>query len=221
MQSNFIFDPVKHVYTLDGKPLTGVTTVLRVISKGDGLLQWAVNLAVEAMQAGKEPQDAKVAWKTKRDTAGTKGTDLHSEVESFVKACIHLDNGNPTAGCHESVAPFKEWAQSEKIRFTASEQRVFSRDLWLAGTYDLLLEKDGKKFIADVKTSKAIYPSYFYQMAAYRLMLEGMGVKDIEGAIVIRLNGGVETQYRYDYDTDKDAFLGALAIYRANATYGV
>ena len=33
----------KHAHTYDGKPMYGVTTVLGVVSKGDGLIQWSAH----------------------------------------------------------------------------------------------------------------------------------------------------------------------------------
>ncbi len=40
----FTFDEANHLYMLDGRPLTGVTTILGVIAK-PALIQWAANLA--------------------------------------------------------------------------------------------------------------------------------------------------------------------------------
>src|SRR3990167_9414076 len=40
------FDEENHLYTLDDKPITGVTTILKTISKPQ-LIQWSANMAVE------------------------------------------------------------------------------------------------------------------------------------------------------------------------------
>ena len=57
----------------------------------------------------------------------------------------------------------------------------------------------------------------FFQIAAYRLMLEEMGEQDYHGGCVVLLpkEGGMETHYSYDYEGDKEAFLAALKLYRA------
>src|SRR5258706_9744366 len=61
----------------------------------------------------------------------------------------------------------------------ASEQVIFSPTYRYAGTYDALLEIDGKRYIVDFKTTNAgrkapqgIYPEYFIQLGAYALARE-------------------------------------------------
>lgn len=45
MNKSFVYNQEKHTYTLDGREMTGVTTVLRVAGDKSGLIQWAANLA--------------------------------------------------------------------------------------------------------------------------------------------------------------------------------
>ena len=58
-------------------------------------------------------------------------------------------------------------------------------------------------------------------MAAYRLAWEEMGGKELKGGCVIRMgkDESFEVGWRYDFTTDLSAFLGALQIYRAKATF--
>ena len=70
--------------------------------------------------------------------------------------------------------------------------------MWCAGTTDLVLEIKGKKYIGDVKTSSAIYPEHFYQMAGYRAMLEEMGETGFDGSVVIRI--GKDGKFNEDKD---------------------
>jgi hypothetical protein len=111
----FSFDEATHSYLLDGRPLTGVTTILSVIAK-PALIQWSANLAaaeafktgtVEGLKAAIEAYDkidteaareldkAFPAWKaartthTKRKTAAADiGTKAHKWIEEYVKASI-------------------------------------------------------------------------------------------------------------------------------------
>lgn len=255
-KTDFYFDEATHTYYLDGKRLYGVTNILNSWGKG-GLIQWAVNMAVDHIK--KNPNDfdgAKKAHITVRDDAASKGTDVHAMVEAYVRSLIKENEGLAHHSVLEAfekdpiknpqVQKFLEWAVGEQITFLDAEQRVYSREHWYAGTFDILLEKDGKRFIADVKTGKAVYPNYFYQMAAYRLALEEMTsgldmelsearergysftamqledlLEPIQGAMVIRLgkDGSFEVKERYDYTTDKNAFLGILAAFKADQTY--
>lgn len=210
------FDKQNHIHLLDGKPLHGVTTVLGdIISKGDGIIHWAWKL-------GKEGKD----WKDNRDDAGTKGTDVHALVEDYVNDCMENNKGKATLRVTDDVNPigrFVEWAIASDVTFLASEKNVYSKDLWVGGICDLILEINGKRFIGDVKTSKRIYWSQFLQMGAYQLCLEEMGEKPFDGSVIIRIgkDGTFETQSSYDMTRDKEGFTHALALYKIKKTFGV
>ncbi len=244
----FAFDADTHSYYYDGKPMTGVTTILQVIGKP--LTWWAAGMALGELGwtnpkfvprekgiqiAGKARKNFFITneqyydWlqdcyrahdKAKKD-AGEHGTDLHALAEEYIKTCIETNDGKPLQAAPKELEKFVEWAVKENVRFLESEKKVYSAIHWYAGTLDLLAEKDGKPFIADIKTGKSIYPEYHFQMAAYTLANTEMGGKKLSGSCVIRLgkDGGFEVGWRYDHATDISAFLGALAIYRAKATF--
>ena len=236
---NFTFNKEKHYYELDGKRMYGVTTVLGVIAK-PALIPWAVKTATDYIKTNCQQDElmrylvnladleaAKSAHRKKKEDAGEKGTDLHSQIETHIKWCIDNNKGFScisTEGMGQ-LDHFTKWATNNNIQFLASEKQVYSESMWCAGTTDMVFIKDSKKFVGDVKTSSAIYPEHFYQMAAYRMMLEEMGESEFEGSVVIRIgkdgkfNGNKDVQYRYDYNTDRNAFLGALAIFKAGESY--
>ena len=223
----FEFNEKNHRYTLDGKPLTGVTTVLGVIAK-PALIQWSANMAVDyILENGIESaEEARKAHCRKRDESAELGTDVHAECEKYVLECI-ANGGEAMLTPHENkqVQHFIDWATKNKVKFLESEKRVYDAELWIAGTFDGLCEIDGKKFIFDIKTSKAIWKEAFYQMGAYVMMYEKMENEKIDGTFVIRLgkdekfNEEKDVQFRYDLETDKKAFLSALTLYRANSTF--
>lgn len=228
----FRFDKEAHAYFLDDKPLNGVTTILSVIAK-PALIGWAANMVASTIKE-KAPRTvnmiyevteellefARTAHTRKKEDAGLKGTDIHSKVESLVKEAIQANGGllaPDTKSDTPQVQKFIDWALENKVKFIDSEKSVYSRESWYAGTFDLVLEIDGKKYIADVKTSSGIYPEAFLQMAAYQNALEEMGEHgDIQGAAVINLDkkGGFKVGMNYDYEGNRLAFLGALVLYR-------
>ena len=238
---NFTFNKEEHYYELDGKRMYGITTILGVIAK-PALIQWAANMVVEyvmniAKQDGKGNytcndevlKEARYAHKKKKESAGEKGTDTHSLIEDYIKLMIADQDGiakSITDGHNNPmVEHFIQWAVKNKIKFLVSEKQLYSESAWTAGTCDMTFEQDGKKYVGDIKTSSAIYPEHFYQMAAYRMMLEEMGETDFVGSAVIRIgkdgkfNEDKDVKYRYDHETDLKAFLGALAIFKAGETY--
>ena len=244
----FTFNKEQHYYELDGKRLYGVTTVLGVIAK-PALIPWAVKMAIDyikenssgfQMFEGQQTKfynginddlldKAKAAHRKKKEDAGAKGTDAHEIIEGLIKESIAINNGNLVSGLHDNqqVKNFIDWAVKNQVKFLASEKQLYSESAWVAGTTDMVFEMNGKKYVGDVKTSSAIYPEHFYQMAAYRMMLEEMGETGFDGSVVIRIgkdgkfNEEKDVQYRFDYKTDLNAFLGALAIFKAGETYKV
>ncbi len=225
---NFEFNEKTHRYYLDGKQMTGVTTILGILAK-PALISWAANMAVDYLK--KNPEDwegAKKAHITKRDKAADTGTLMHAIAETMVKNAIKNTGGYITEEftVDESLSPevskmvgnFLNWAKG--IKFLASEERVYHAELFYAGTFDFVCEIEGRKYIGDLKTSSGIYgKEYNFQMAGYRKAMEYSNPeleKNIHGAIVVRCGkkGDFETKESFDYETDLQGFLACLKLYR-------
>src|SRR3990167_4843288 len=103
--ANFTFNEKEHLYELDGKPMTGVTTILSVIAK-PALIQWAANEAVKYItehiaelltfpivkeNVDKILEEARNAHRRKKEDAGSKGTDIHKEIEGMIKVFLLTD----------------------------------------------------------------------------------------------------------------------------------
>jgi hypothetical protein len=269
---DFRFEPKAHVYTLNGKPMHGVTSILGVISK-PALVPWAARMAVEYIKensltatstvadADGRPEEvlnyykvyeetldeAKNAHRKKKEDEAEKGTDVHALVEEWVGLCIEYNAGEPKLVFQlaermyilpSAIDAFARWATKEKIRFIASEQRLYSKQLWVAGTCDLIFEKDGKRYIGDIKTYKKIWDRVpLIQCAGYALMWEEMQIaeqtkdlqngdiivaKQIDGYCVIRIKDNeFEAVWSGDPEGDKQAFLAAVTLYKALKNWGV
>lgn len=238
LSDRFTFNKANHKYYLDGKPLTGVTTVLGVIAK-PALIQWAANEAIKYIRetqpkpvkiAGVDMviytkdqlsdllDTARVASTTKRDGMADIGTAVHAWLEKFVKG----KNPKPNKKLDHITKNFVEWAHKNQIKFLKSEVRVFSEKHWFAGTFDLLFEMNGKIYIGDIKTGSGIYGREpFAQMAGYQICLEEAGYKAVQGRMIIRCgrDGAFETKESLDFETDKKIFLSALDLYRGLKTF--
>jgi hypothetical protein len=208
---------------LDDKPLTGVTTILSVIAK-PALIQWAANMAIDyVLKHGLEKEkEARLAHRKKKEEAGQKGTDIHALIEAEVKNAIKNTNGYFIEKWKEQydspqILHFIDWAIKEKVKFLASEKRVYSEKYWYAGTFDFLCEIKGKIYLGDTKTSSGIWPEFWYQTSAYQNALQECEPETkIDGHIIVNLtkDGKIKVEYNYDYELNRKAFMGALAIYR-------
>ena len=231
----FKFEAKNHSYTLDGKPLTGCTTVLGVIAKPN-LIQWAANEAVNFVRNEWKSDviysqeaielilnKAKTAHRRKKEEAGQKGADVHAVIEDIIKFAIKEDEGMIMMNTHETpqVRNFIEWAIENKIKFLESEKKVYSQKHWTAGTADFTCLINGRKWIGDIKTSSGIYDrTPMAQTAAYRMMLEEMGEKDFVGSVIVNIkkdgkfNKEEDVYWSEDFQEDLSLFLGALQVYR-------
>jgi len=236
----FEFNEKEHLYTLGGKPLTGVTTILGVIAK-PALIQWAANEAVECVdkmiwetqilpyeyvngdarviitdkQLREILETARTAHARKRDKSADIGTLAHSFVETYIKT----DNFVPVEDkqVNDMVTQFIVWAQKNKVKFLASEKTVWSREFFFGGTFDFLCEMDGRTYLGDYKTSSGIYFEMFLQCAAYQLALQEHEPElKIDGHIIINTTktGILNVETHYDYEATKEGFLACLKLYR-------
>jgi len=113
---------------------------------------------------------------------------------------------------------FNNWATDNNVEFLESELHVYSEKLWIGGILDFVLKLDGKTYIGDLKTSTGIYPEHFFQMSAYDLCLEHMGIDHhIDGYIVVNIpkEGRLKVKTTTDRSANKEAFLSALALHKA------
>ena len=178
-RSLLTFNPNNHGHYYDGKRLLSVTTALGTISKGDGLVQWAVNCAVDYTRANlpldvNSDEDmqhsemvlagAKTAWKAVRDEAASIGTIAHDWVERYLKGEDPNWPDNPFA--RRSAEAALEWIKSVKWESIAIEHQVYIPELGVAGICDWYARINGVLAIPDWKTSKSLHSTYAYQTAA-------------------------------------------------------
>lgn len=236
MTDNFQFDDKKHVYTLDGKRLYGVTSVLGVIAK-PALIGWSAKMVTEWINENCPTNDsgvfqvtkadleiAKNAHRKKKEEAGDVGTDVHALCEEQIKMAIATNQGYLTLlkmPENPMVQKFIVWAVENQVQFLASEKKMYSREMWVAGTCDFTAKIGDKLYMGDIKTSSGIYGrEYFFQCAGYILMAEEHGEK-FDASIIVRLgkDGSFETKESHDLDTDKKGFKSALDLFKALETF--
>jgi len=249
------FDKKEHVHTLNGKPLTGTSSVINVLSKP--LTYWASGLACEcfgwlnpkkhendavqnALRSGFEMvkaldldsyasllDRAYRAHATKLKEAAATGTDLHAELERFVKWSMGKDVVK--VGVFDpKIHPFIDWANLNVKRFIASEAHCYSERLWVGGIVDAVAElNDGSYAVIDFKSSKEAYPGQFIQAAGYAIQIMENGLfsedgkhskkldKNIASLIVVPFGATkVEPYIRNNVDEYSKAFESVVGLYR-------
>lgn len=191
MANRLVFDPVKHIYFLDGKYIPGVSSIL----KNAGLVDLSGI-----------PQDV-------LERARDFGVAVH-------KACELEDLGTlDIESLSDPVIPHLEaWRKFKKendVIIEEIELPVFSEKWWIAGTLDRIILSGDKRKLLDIKTSSSIYPSMKIQEAGYKTAYEEMtGVKISERLIVQLLKDGTYKLTPCNDEVDLQVFYAAVQIYR-------
>jgi hypothetical protein len=187
--------------TADGTPLfiAGVTSILGRMGK-PALIPWASNMAAEyflstllsdadrsdpnssvtitVAEAEEIAKYARKAYAVKTKGAADVGKLVHAFAEAYLKG--DKASAEPKqkltpeelAQYHNGVSAFKLWMKDHEVEIIASERVLFSKRWMYAGTTDLVARINGKKCVADFKTSSGLYVDMSLQLAAYRIALE-------------------------------------------------
>lgn len=197
------------IYRLaNGQRIPSVTTVLGILAK-PALLEWAYQCGLDG-----------VDYKQIRDDSAGVGTLAHSLIVSDL-----LSKDNSTEGYAEKDVKlaqrcrlsFREWTGGRTFKNILVETPLVSEKFCFGGTPDWFGEIDGVSTLLDFKTSGAIYPEYFHQVAAYRQLLVEAGHK-VEVIKILRLPKSevevAEERTLKNLDAHWKIFLACLSIYQ-------
>lgn len=161
----------------------GVTTILSATLAKD-LMQWAVDCCVEYLQAKlpviteEDLREGANEYKVRRDSGAGTGSEAHALVEQFLKGVVPAIDHSSQEATNAYLA-FCKWFEAAKPTILNVEEVIYSASLSYAGTYDAMLDIDGKVVLCDLKTTNAsrkapngVYAENFIQLGAYALAHE-------------------------------------------------
>ena len=170
--------------TDDGDFVPSVTTILEAYPKGAAYYSWL-------KEHGKDADEI-------RDEAGRRGSVVHKLTEDYdMGAEVNLVNPNGSI-----YYKLNEWAMFERyVEFRSRfqfvtdciELNIISKELGFAGTIDRVINMNGERILLDIKTSNAIYPSYWLQLAAYNALLLEAGIQ-VDKVAILWLNAKTRTE---------------------------
>lgn len=237
------YDPVNHLYKIDGKPVTGTTTALSLFqSDFNSIKKWVARMTAEAMIRGVREAEPKVTLKNLKEVAkmaisahieeleksGERGKYVHEEIKKIVREAIGKNKGRIMAKDRHSdqrVTKFLMWSRENKWVWHHSEKMVYSETAWVAGRFDLVgtqgTGKDKKTYMVDIKTGGVYDRTPFAQLANYRRCYEEIGMNPaINAQMVLRLTDKEGRVKKSDvlvsehYKDDLDLFNACLSVYR-------
>lgn len=190
-----IFDQVGHLYTIDGRTIPSVTTVIDEMMATDK--QWF--------------------RKHHRD----RGSSIHSLVRQIAwlehpSSENEWDETADTPGIVPCGRAFRRFCRETGFQVTHTEQSLYSESMRVAGTLDLVGILGGKVALIDVK-SGSVPPTVDLQTAAYqRLVLDSMGIK-VDARYSLKLRAESERgEFKFrecGSQSDINVFIGLLNGY--------
>ncbi|MFW9991942.1 MAG: PD-(D/E)XK nuclease family protein [Candidatus Odinarchaeota archaeon] len=194
--------------TRDGKRVPSVTTILNILNK-PALIDWAWKCGCEGLD-----------YKAVRDDAASVGTLAH-----YLIMC-HLKKEKPDlkeysqddiSRAENCLIKYWDWEREHPIKPIMVEESLVSEKYGFGGTIDCLAELNNEVLLIDHKTGRAIYHEMFYQLAAYKALLEENGHL-IKNARILRIgrdeNEGFEERVTKDLGGQWELFKHCLKIYK-------
>lgn len=151
----------------------------------------------------KRCDDAYKAHSVKLNDSADAGTDLHSELERYVKN--KMVNGIVELSDYiEKTHPFILWAEENVKQWLWSEMNTYSKELWVGGISDAGCELNtGEYAIIDFKSSKEAYESQFIQIAGYAIQIEENGGFNKSGLKTFTLDKPITKYIVVPFGADK------------------
>tara|TARA_R110001583_G_scaffold40788_9_gene130184 strand:+ start:6849 stop:7622 length:774 start_codon:yes stop_codon:yes gene_type:complete len=150
--------PDSRYYKRNGKYYPSITYVLSCYPKGKFFQDWLKKVGYSADFIVKK--------------AGEEGTQVHEMIEDYLnnKELKFLSlNGNPLYDpkVWQMFLRFVDWWEIYNPKLIETEVHLFSDNIKVAGTCDLICEIDGEIWIIDFKTSNSIQTTHELQTAIY------------------------------------------------------
>ena len=173
----------RYYWTEDGQFVPSVTTILDAYPKDAGYYMWLKSVG----------QDAD----TIRDEAGRRGSTVHEMTEAYdrgAEVSLLTEDGHLGYKVSEwsMFERYVEFMQRFTPRIVMTEQNFVNAELGWAGTVDRVMTIGNVTMLVDIKTSNAIYPAYWLQLAAYRRLLEEAGIF-VDQVAILWLNAKTRT----------------------------
>lgn len=188
MATEFLTSDSEHWY--ESKKHSGLyypsaTTILSKYPKGKHFENYLADLS--SAEEGKE----------KLEAAGKRGTNVHEGTE-LLELGKTLHRSGYTLDEWQLFESFINWHHEYNPEVVAIEKSLVSDKLKTGGTIDRVYRIDGVLTLLDIKTSGAIYDSYWCQTSCYAKLWEEHTGEKIEQTAILRLSNKLKkTGYQY------------------------
>lgn len=191
------FDEAKHVYTLDGRVVPGVSSIINPLVDYSAIPQATLDAAAE------------------------RGRDVHTA--THLDDLGILDEATVTDEVRPYLQAWRKFRAEKTPKWTRREAIVASRVHQFAGMLDCEGFIDQIRLVAEIKTTSQVYPAFGVQLCGYSIAaMETDGSHLGHTRVVIQLRAdGTYLLHWYRDSHDHVAFLSMLNIYHWKAKHGL
>ncbi|MFJ5233947.1 hypothetical protein ACIQBJ_29100 [Kitasatospora sp. NPDC088391] len=165
-----------YVHPVSSELAPSVTSILNMEAK-PFLQDWSAGMAAEAAVTDLEVVQ-RIAARDRQAAvdflkyAAKRYTKLRADVGSLVHDYFELRlRGEEVPYPHHDVEPYvpaiESWLDRYQPELLHAEDVAWSREHGYAGSFDFMVKINGRTILGDLKTSKSVYLSVSYQLAAY------------------------------------------------------
>lgn len=184
------FDPRTHTYRVRGIVYPSVTTIL----KSCGVYGEYDTVDPDVLAA-----------------AGLRGDEVHAAIERY-----ELTGDWPEFGSEliPYIGAYEFWKKHSGFAVTASERRLFSDRIRVAGTIDIEGYLDGRRAIVDIKTTRVLnLEAVGLQTAGYRMMVVEHEPGDCDRYALHLKRNGKPAFHKLTDPLDEIRFVGLARAY--------
>jgi hypothetical protein len=150
--------PDSRYYRRNGKFYPSITFVLQIYPKGKQFENWLKQVGFASEYIVKK--------------AAEDGTKVHELAEKYLlgeELSFLNKHGQPQydSDVWQMFLKFVEFWETVKPKLVETEVHLFSDELQVAGTCDLIVEINGELWLLDIKTSNQIHSTYELQTSVY------------------------------------------------------
>ena len=195
------FYPNSHAYKLDGKRLTGVTTIGNIVDKSRPLMIWQGRLIENHLKwlpierrTDKEIEYALTLSTVFKEKWADIGTVMHQMIDYRIKRVefsieeeVSVLDPEDQVKAKNGYLAFLKWEAEKKPEWIHNEKVVYSKKFGYVGTFDAIARIDGKIYLVDFKSASGFYEfSHRLQTSAYaKAYLEEFPDEVIEGRLIL------------------------------------
>jgi hypothetical protein len=202
------FNKEDHSYHYGGREIAYVSKVLSLFAVSDVLNKYI-----------RDNPDRGTAI---LDMACEYGSNIHDMINRILgDEKIQKPKGTATKRVYDTAMRAVDFLKNNGFKIILIEKSLINKKKTLAGTPDIIVEKDGKFYIIDWKTNEQTQQKftmynlekYEYQLSSYAILAEDDLMIKIEGAIIVHLHNGITEYYVRDLDEKKAKMKEMLELF--------